>query len=113
VKDTVSQQKKLVIINSDCKAVAWDNDVDKLRIKMLGKDVDNKINIARKIFKAKCFHSAQIKALTELFGTDQDKYKFLDAAYPFVVDTEEFKQLSYLLTDDYYVKRFRAMVRMD
>ena len=112
--DTLNQQKKLVLLNSDCKAIAWDNDVDKLRIKMLGeKDVDNKITVARKIFKTKCFSSNQIKGLTELFATDQDKYKFLDAAYPFVVDTDNFKQLSYLLTDDYYVKRFRAMVRLD
>jgi hypothetical protein len=114
VKDTAAQQKKMVIYNSDCKAIAWDNDVDKLRIKMLGaKDVDDKITIARKIFKTKCFTAAQIKGLTELFVTDQDKYKFLDAAYPFALDTENFKQLSYLLTDDYYVKRFRTMVRID
>ena len=112
--DTAGQQKKLVLLNSDCKAIAWDNDVDKLRIKMLSeKDVDNKIVVARKIFKTKCFSATQIKGLTELFVTDQDKYKFLDAAYPFVVDTDNFKQLSYLLTDDYYVKRFRAMVRLD
>jgi Domain of unknown function (DUF4476) len=113
-KDTVIQQKKIVLVNSDCKAIAWDNDVDKLRVKMLGeKDVDNKISIARKIFKAKCFTAAQIKGLTELFATDQDKYKFLDAAYPFAVDTENFKELSYLLTDEYYIKRFRTMVRLD
>ena len=112
--DTASQQKKLVLLNSDCKAIAWDNDVDKLRIKMLGeKDVDNKITLARKIFKTKCFSASQIKGLTELFVSDQDKYKFLDAAYPFVVDTDNFKQLSYLLSDDYYVKRFRTMVRLD
>ncbi|HYJ36974.1 MAG TPA: DUF4476 domain-containing protein [Chitinophagaceae bacterium] len=113
-KGTDVQQRKLVLINSDCKAIAWDNDVDKLRVKMLGeKDVDNKINVARKIFKTKCFTAAQIKGLTELFVTDQDKYKFLDAAYPFAVDTESFKELSYLLTDEYYVKRFRTMVRLD
>jgi len=114
INDTVVQQKKVVLVNSDCKAIAWDNDVDKLRLKMLGeKDVDNKISIARKVFKTKCFSAAQIKALTELFLTDQDKYKFLDAAYPFALDTENFKQLSYLLTDEYYIKRFRTMVRMD
>ena len=114
VRDTVSQQKKLVLLNSDCKALAWDNDVDKIRLKMLNeKDVDSKIGIARKVFKTKCFTAAQIKGLTELFVTDQDKYKFLDAAYPFVFDTENFKQLSYLLSDDYYVKRFRTMVRLD
>jgi hypothetical protein len=113
-KDTSSVQKKLVIVNSDCKAIAWDNDVDKLRIKMLaGKDVDDKIGIARKVFKTKCFSSVQIKGLTELFTTDEEKYKFLDAAYPFVVDTENFKELSYILTDPYYLKRFRAMVRLD
>jgi len=114
VKDSTNTEKKLVIVNSDCKAIAWDNDVDRLRIKMLGeKDVDNKINAARKIFKTKCFTAAQIKGLTELFITDQDKYKFLDAAYPFAVDTDNFKQLAYLLTDEYYVKRFRTMVRLD
>ena len=113
-RDTVAQQKKLVLVNSDCKALAWDNDVDKIRLKMLNeKDVDSKIAIARKVFKTKCFTAAQIKGLTELFVTDQDKYKFLDAAYPFVFDTENFKQLSYLLSDDYYVKRFRTMVRLD
>ena len=94
-KDTVIQQKKVVLVNSDCKAIAWDNDVDKLRVKMLGeKDVDNKINIARKIFKTKCFTAAQIKGLTELFVTDQDKYKFLDAAYPFALTLKTSK--SYL-----------------
>ena len=113
-KDSVAQQKKLVLLNSDCKALAWDADVDKIRLKMLSeKDVDNKITVARKVFKTKCLSAAQIKGLTELFITDQDKYKFLDAAYPFVFDTENFKQLSYLLTDEYYVKRFRTMVRLD
>lgn len=112
--DTASAPKKLVLINSDCKAIAWDNDVDKLRIKMLAeKDIDNKITIARKVFKTKCFSSNQIKALTELFLTDEQKYKFLDAAYPFVVDYDNFKQLSFLLTDPYYIKRFRTMVRLD
>jgi hypothetical protein len=114
VHDTTASQKKVTLVNSDCKAIAWDNDVDKLRIKMLAeKDVDNKINIARKVFKTKCFSSNQIKGLSELFLTDEEKYKFLDAAYPFVVDYENFKQLSYLLSDPYYVKRFRAMVRLD
>jgi len=114
VRDSVTQQKKLVLLNSDCKALAWDNDVDKIRLKMLNeKDADSKIGIARKVFKTKCFTAAQIKGLTELFVTDQDKYRFLDAAYPFVFDTENFKQLSYLLSDDYYVKRFRTMVRLD
>jgi hypothetical protein len=113
-KDTIAQTKKLVLLNSDCKALAWDNDVDKIRLKMLAeKDVDNKINIARKVFKTKCFSAAQVKGLTELFTNDQDKYKFLDAAYPFVFDTENFKQLSYLLTDEYYIKRFRTMVRLE
>ena len=77
------------------------------------KDIDNKIIVARKIFKTKCFTSSQIKALTELFPTDDEKYKFLDTAYPFVTDWDNFKQLSYLLSDPYYVKRFRTMVRLD
>jgi len=109
----VDSAKKIVIINSDCRYFASDADVDKLRIKLLAEnDLYERIVIARKVFRTKCFTTKQIKALTELFVTDKARYGFFDAAYPFVTDTENFKQLVELLTDDYYINRFKMMVRM-
>lgn len=113
-KDTVvATTPKLVMVNSDCRAVATDNDLDKLRVKMLAETgVEERVLVARKAFKAKCYNTRQIKALTELFFTDESRYQFLDAAYPFVIDTDNFKSLVELLTDAYYINRFKAMVRM-
>lgn len=106
-------KKKPVLINSDCKNFATDADLDKLRIKMLAENsLDDRIQIARKVFKTKCFTARQIKALTELFVSDKTRYAFFDAAYPFVSDSENFKALVELLSDPYYVDRFKAMVRM-
>jgi hypothetical protein len=106
--------KKVVLVNSDCKSLAWDSDVEKLRIKMLAEtEVDSRVAAAKKIFRTKCFTTAQVKGLTELFRSDEGIYKFLEAAYPFVSDTSNFKSLVTLLSEDNYVKRFRTMVRLD
>ena len=116
VRDTVKSEapKKLVLVNSDCKSFAIDSDVDKLRIKMLAEtDMEDRIGVAKKIFRTKCFSTAQVKGLTELFRSDEGIYKFLESAYPFVSDTSNFKSLVTLLANDVYVKRFRTMVRLD
>jgi hypothetical protein len=112
-KSEPAPEKKVVIINSDCKQFASESDVDKLRIRMLGEsNLDERIAIARKVFRTKCFTARQIRALSELFVNDKTRYSFFDAAYPFVSDTDNFKGLIDLLTDEYYIGRFRAMVRM-
>jgi hypothetical protein len=101
------------MINSDCTNFATEYDVDKLRLKMVDEvTADDRIAAAKKVFRTRCFNSRQIRALTELFLNDEGKYKFLDAAYPFVSDSSEFKKLVEVLTDDYYVKRFNAMIRL-
>jgi hypothetical protein len=111
-KPPVAEKKAPVMINSDCVNFATEYDLDKLRVKMIA-DVtaDERVASAKKVFRTKCFSSRQIRALSELFLNDEGKYKFLDAAYPFVSDTEAFKQLADLLKDDYYIKRFNAMIR--
>jgi hypothetical protein len=92
---------------------ATEYDVDKLRVKMVSEaTADDRILAARKVFRTKCFTSRQIRALTELFINDEGKYKFLDAAYPFVSDSEGFRKLVEVLSEDYYVKRFNAMIRL-
>lgn len=111
--DTVVAKKgSMVVTNSDCKNLASDNDLDKLRIKLLAENaIDDKLVVARKYFKNRCFSVKQIKALTELFPSDETRYRFFDVSYPFVSDTENFSSLEELIQNDYYKNRFRAMIR--
>ncbi|THU34275.1 hypothetical protein FAM09_24975 [Niastella caeni] len=104
---------KLVMINSDCAKLATDNDVDKMRVKMLPEnDLQKKLAIANKYFKTMCLYARQIKALSELFPTDETKYRFLELAYPFAADTANFKELHELLTEEMYVTKFKKLVRL-
>lgn len=112
--DTTNKPAKLVMINSDCRNFAASNDVDKLRVKLLQeKDADGRIAAAKKAFKTKCFNAQQVKSLTEFFPYDEQKYSFLEAAYPFVSDTGNFKELVTLFSDPVYNQRFRKLVRLD
>lgn len=111
--DSVKNAKGTALfMNSDCKETALDTDIDKLRIKMLLVASDEeKIALAKKVFRQKCFLTAQVKALSELFKTDEGKYKWFDAVYAFVADSGNFSRLSELLKDEYYLNRFKAMLR--
>jgi hypothetical protein len=101
-----------ITINNNCKNTATDYDVDKLRVKMLAiEDEDDRISTAKKAFKAKCFSTNQITALSEVFTTDAGKYKLFDAAYSYVSDINNFTGLQSLLKDQYYISRFKAMIR--
>lgn len=66
---------------------------------------------AKKYFKTRCFTSAQIKNLSTLFLNDDSRYQFLDTAYRYVSDAENYSMLQNQLKDDYYINRFRAMLR--
>ena len=68
------------------------------------------VNEARKVFKTKCFTSAQLKNLAVLILTDEWKYRFYDAALPFVSDYSNFKPLGETIQDPYYKKRFQALL---
>lgn len=116
VAETPSQQApvpvKPVIQNSDCKAFASEEDFMKLRKKMAAEDNDDDmVTVARKVFKAKCFTVEQVKNLSVLFLKDDGRYKFFDAAYPFVSDSYNFSSLEPLLKEEYYITRFKAMLR--
>jgi len=105
-------KQNLNIPNSDCKSIATDNDFLKTRKKMSAQKSDeDMVDIARKLFKQKCYSTEQVKNLSVLFLKDQGKYSFFDAVYPFVHDSNEFIHLEALLTDEYYLTRFRTMIR--
>ena len=79
---------------------------------MAGENNDNNmVSEAGKVFKTKCFSTAQIKNLSTLFLTDEFKYKFFDAAYQHVSDSENFASLQSELKEEYYINRFKAMLR--
>jgi hypothetical protein len=100
------------VFKNECKQNASDADFYKLRKKMAGEKSDNSMmGEANKLFKTKCFTTSQIKNLSTLFLGDGGKYNFFDAAYQHVSDTENFSSLQSELTDEYFVNRFKALLR--
>jgi hypothetical protein len=99
-------------VNSDCKAFASSEDFLRLRKKMAAEsNGENMIKVAKKYFKTKCFSTDQIKDLSYLFLTDEGRYKFFDAAYAHTSDSDQYQVLESQLTDEYYLNRFKAMIR--
>ena len=111
--DSVQKETAKAFIKSNtCKEVATEDDFFKLRKKMVAESKDDDmISEAKKLFRTRCFTSTQIKNLSTLFLTDESKYKFFDAAYQFVSDVENFPSLQSELKDEYFINRFKAMLR--
>lgn len=102
----------VVVARNYCSSIATDNDFLRLRKKMAAETIDDgMIDEAKKQFKTKCFTVSQIKNLSALFLNDNGKYKFLDAVYAHVSDPENFSSLVTELKDEYYINRFKAMLR--
>lgn len=98
--------------SNNCTEVADETDFLKLRRQMAAKESDDAmISEANNYFKTKCFTSGQIKNLSALFLNDENKYKFFDAAYNHVSDVDKFAALQNEIKDEYYINRFRAMLR--
>ena len=101
-----------VMINSDCKQVATEEDFFKSRKKMVSqKSEKDMTEAAKKFFKQKCYTVAQVKNLGAIFLTDAGKYAFLENAYPFVLDSHNFSSLESMFTDTFYVNQFKSLVR--
>jgi hypothetical protein len=111
-KETPKEAVKEASKRSACSSLATESDFVKLRRKMVAKsNDDDMVDEAVKYFKTKCFTVEQIKNLNTLFLNDSGKYKFFDAAYAHVSDPDNFVSLQAELKDDYYINRFKAMVR--
>ncbi len=95
-----------------CKEVAIEADFLKLRKNMASAETDDDmIDEAKKYFKSKCFATSQIKNLSTLFLNEAGKYKFFDLAYQYASDPANFRSLESELKDEYYINRFKAMLR--
>ena len=115
-KEPDNPQVKVVhqplMINSDCKILATEEDFMKLRKKMAAANNDeDMLKIANKSLKAKCYLVEQIKNLSVLFLKDAGRFAFFDNAYPFVFDSHNFGILQNQLMETYYINRFQLMIR--
>jgi hypothetical protein len=72
--------------------------------------MDNMLKTAKKYFRSKCFSTEQIKDLSYLFLTNEGKYRFFDAAYPYTSDSDQYEMLQAQLSDEYYINRFKALI---
>jgi hypothetical protein len=114
IVNPVAQEKTISspVENKICTAVADETDFLKLRKQMAAAENDEEmINEAKKYYKLKCFTSLQIKNLGVLFLSDEGKYKFFDLSYNNTSDISNFSSLIGELKEEYYINRFRAMLR--
>jgi len=108
----VSALPQAVATNPNCKAVANDDDLFKLKKKIISKkDEDEMVSIVLKEFKLRCYSADKVRRLSYNFSSQKGKYQLLDAAYPYVYDPSNFKGLSDILTDSYYINRFNALIQ--
>ena len=106
-----ANRPQAVMINSDCKESATDDDFLRTRKRMVAQMTDaDMVKVAKKIFRAKCFTTEQVKNLSVLFLLDDAKYIFFEAAYPFVSDSDQFYTLEKQFSSADYMKRFRTLI---
>lgn len=107
-----NQPAAIISTNMNCKKMATEQDFFQLRKKMAAApSEDEMIMIAQKAFRLKCYSTQQVRNLTVLLLNEEGRYRFLDVAYSGVSDQHNYKTLRNLLTEDYYLRRFDAMLR--
>lgn len=106
-----STQAPISSATSVCRKVATDKDFLRLRRNMAAETNDERmIAAARKYFKGTCFTTEQIRNLSALFLTSAARYQFFDAAFGHVSDSSQFASLGLEIRDEYYSKRFKALI---
>jgi len=106
-----NDQAMIKRVRPACEHKADNNDFLKLRRYMAAKENDEAmISEAKKYFRNRCFTTEQIRNLSTLFLTAAGKYEFFDTAYQHVSDQELFGGLQTEIKDDYYSKRFKALI---
>lgn len=99
------------IPNTNCKAIADEEDFLRLRRKMVNaRSEELMVEEAKKAFRQKCYSVEQLQKLSFILLTDEWRYRFYDAALPFVSNYSGFAELENNLKDEYYKRRFRALL---
>jgi hypothetical protein len=109
--EPVQKKETASLPNSNCKDFATEDDLIKLRRKMASQRKDEQmVEEAKKAFRTKCFTTSQLRNISALFFTDEGRYRLYDAALPFVTDYSNFKTLGETINDEYYKRRFIALL---
>lgn len=113
VSAPVEEKKSTIkMVNSDCEKILEVDAFRKLLRAMNGKKNDeDMVDAFRKGTRSVCVSTEQIRALTQLIATEENRYQLLDAAYARTYDTQNFSTLGDLLKEDYYKGRFKAMIK--
>jgi hypothetical protein len=94
-----------------CRNLATENDFFRIRRNMATRNSDElMVDEAKKVFRSRCFTTEQIRHLSSLFLTSAGKYLFFDAAYIYVSDPVNFEGLQSEIKDEYYLRRFKALI---
>ncbi|MEO8117373.1 MAG: DUF4476 domain-containing protein [Bacteroidota bacterium] len=109
-------QTTIVVNNSqvrnDCTNMFPEDDMDKLRKKMVSQSTDDKmIAAAKKYIGDRCMSTAQVKSLSGLFLNDESRYNLFSQLYTNVFDYGNYSQLGNMLLDSYYKKRLDALIQ--
>jgi hypothetical protein len=98
--------------NPNCVNEASDSDIELVGMLIKSeKDVEESLELARKTMKLKCATTAQVRKLALLFENQEERYRLLDGAYKYTSDRQNYGNLADLLTDTYYLNRFKAMLQ--
>lgn len=97
---------------NDCRYQATESDFLKLRRQMASETTDDgMIREARKAFVQKCYSVKQVRNLGALFLNDAARFQFFEAAQNHVSDLENFPGLGEELKNEYYLRRFKGLIR--
>jgi hypothetical protein len=107
-----SKTPAVAVKNPNCTTEATDADMEMVTMLIKGeKDPDDGLEMAKKGMKIKCVQTAQVRKLALLFEGQEERYRLLDMAYRYTIDRQHYISLSDLLTDPYYLNRFKAMLQ--
>lgn len=73
-------------------------------------DKDEMVALYKKAFADNCITTSNLRRIVGSLASDVARYKLLEAAYPHTVDYYAFGELSTLLTDTYYLNKFKSLL---
>lgn len=98
---------------TDCRSSESVQQLGDLRRRMESlRDEDAKVAEALREIKLRCFTAVQVRSLLVVFEREEGRYKMLDAAYPHVRDPSGYPALLPILTDPYFIHRFKRLTGM-
>ncbi len=98
--------------NAACNATASKEEIDLITMMIKAeKNVEEAIDLIRKITRLKCVSTQQVRTMASAFSGEEERYRILDLCYRYTLDKDAYPALANLLSDIYYINRFKALLR--